>query len=215
MRKHKSSVAGTNIAFLDMVFNMVLGFAFLFILAWMLVRPPTQTDANIKLKAEIVLTMTWPDGSGDDVDMWLLLPDEQKVYYRRKDVDYVTLDRDDRGIMNDTFYDTTKGGMNYVRMNKEMMTIRATVPGRYVVAGHVFASEPAYGEFKSETTFPYEAKLVVTKLNPIVSDVVVSTIVLEGRNDRKAFVAFTVMEDGTVTNIEMHPDDEIVDVDGK
>ncbi len=89
-------------AFLDLLLNALLLFVCLFALAFMQMRP-VQDGRSIEAKAELMLEMTWPDGSLDDVDLWVLLPDGQKVGFNRKDPGVATLDRDDRGAYGDTF----------------------------------------------------------------------------------------------------------------
>lgn len=204
---------GNNLAFIDFLFNYLLAFAFLFIIAFMMIRPPTQTEANTKLKAEIVLNMTWPDASLDDIDMWLLLPNGQKVWFMHKEEEYATLDRDDRGGHGDTFRKNPadpQSEKGLIRVNKETIVIRALVPGRYVVAGHVFATYADVDGFKNENALPFEVKLEAIKLNPRATTFSNSTIVLEKQAQQKAFLAFTVKEDGSVEDIEQNPDDVIV-----
>ena len=55
-------------AFLDLLFNALLLFVCLFALAFMQMRP-VQEGQSIEAKAELMLEMTWPDGSLDDVDL--------------------------------------------------------------------------------------------------------------------------------------------------
>lgn len=198
------------IAFLDMLFNYLLAFAMLFILALLLIRPPTPTDAAVKLRAEFMLTMTWPDGSIDDIDLWLMLPDGRKVNFIDRDVEFVTLDRDDRGAAND-FYTDGKGGRQLTRMNREIMTIRAIVPGRYVVSAHVFSArnDTADSEsgtmWRSDTPLPFQAQLEIVKLNPSTSEVLKSTVLLSEHGQEVVFVAFDIDEAGNVTLIDRNP----------
>ena len=61
-----------NLSFLDMVFNLVLAFAFLFLMSFLLIRPiePVSKPA-VEMKAECVITVAWPDGSLDGQDLWV------------------------------------------------------------------------------------------------------------------------------------------------
>jgi hypothetical protein len=206
------------IAFLDLLFNQLLSFALLFLLALLLVKPPTTSDASVKLRAEFVMTMTWPDGALDDIDMWVQLPDGRKVNFRNKDVDYVTLDRDDLGALND-FY-TVDGRRELTMMNREMATIRAIVPGRYIVAAHVYAvrdkvEDPADRArvWLPAPPLPYAATLEVMKLNPRSTEVLRSTVQVAERGQEAVFAAFDVDADGNVTNVELNPSQyQIVDL---
>ena len=71
----------SDLAFLDMVFNMVLAFALLFVMSFLLIRPPAETKKAVEMKAEFVITLSWPDGALDDQDLWVLMPNGQQVGY--------------------------------------------------------------------------------------------------------------------------------------
>lgn len=205
------------LAFLDLVFILALGGFAMLAVTLNMIKPPTpETQQSVNLKAEVVLTMTWPDDSIDDVDTWLLLPNGKKVNFGTKEVEFATLDRDDRGAANDT-YAATDGTetRKLIRSNQETITLRALVPGRYVVAAHVFATYHEVAGFKGYKPLPYEAKLEIMRLNPRVETVVVSTVMLTQLAEQKTFVAFDVNEAGQIVNVEQHPDDDIVSKDGK
>lgn len=209
----------SGLSFTDMLFNYLLAFGFLLAIALMLIRPPTEPAKSVSLRAEFVLTMTWPDGSFDDVDLWLMLPDGKKVFFRQQDVEYVTLDRDDLGAMRD-FYTDGNGQRQLATGNREMMTIRAIVPGRYVVAAHVYAANATATdydqpgkEWRATVPLPYAASLEVTKLNPRVTEVLKATVQLAERGQEAVFAAFEVDADGKVTGVELNPSQyKIVDL---
>lgn len=198
---------GSDTSLSDTVFIAALGFFLLFLAAYLMIRPPTE-QAQVKTKAEFVLTMTWPDGALDDIDLWLQLPNGQKVWYARQDVEHATLDRDDRGAVRDTYTDAN-GARQLTLLNREMATIRALVPGRYIVAAHVFADRPTWAEegktWEGSPKLPYEATLEVTKLNPRVTEVLRAKVRLEERGQEAVFAAFDIDHAGNVTNIELNP----------
>lgn len=205
---------GSDVSLSDMVLIAALGFILLFLAALLMVRPP-GAEANTKLKAEFVLTMTWPDGALDDIDMWVQLPNGRKVWYGNKDVEYATLDRDDRGALGDT-YDGDKGERQLTLINREMATIRAIVPGRYIVAAHVFTDRPIYTEGKTwegAPKLPYEATLEMSKLNPRAVDILRAKVALTEKAQEVVFAAFEVDHNGEVRNIELNPSQyKIVDL---
>lgn len=207
------------VAFLDMLFNYLLAFAMLFLLAYLMMRPPTKTDATVKPRAEILLAMNWPDGALDDIDMWVMLPDGRKVYFRNRDVDYITLERDDLGAIND-FYTDGAGERKLTLINREVMTIRAIVPGRYVVSAHVYAAHSQITDatdggktWPANPPLPYPVTLEVIKLNPRFTEVAKSTVQLTERGQEAVFVAFDVDAEGNVTQFELNPSQyQIVDL---
>ena len=54
-------------AFTDLLFNTLLGFAFMFAIAFMLISTPEKTG-DIESKAEVLITVRWADKHPDDVD---------------------------------------------------------------------------------------------------------------------------------------------------
>ncbi len=195
-------------AFLDMLFNFVLAFTTLFLITTLLVRPQAENSAAVKMRAEFVLTMTWPDGALDDIDLWLMLPNGKKVNFRDREVEYATLDRDDMGALND-FYTDADGRRQLTKINREMATIRAIVPGRYVVAAHVYAARSRAGDngllVDADPKLPYEATLEVVKLNPRLTEVLKSKVMLTERGQEAVFAAFEVDADGKVSDVELNP----------
>lgn len=196
--RHNYNKHSTSLAFLDMLFNMVLAFAFLFVLAFLLINPPTVKKPGVELKAEYIIQVDWPDEAYEDIDTWLLLPDKKRVGFTSKDVDYVTLDRDDRGIFGDVYLDIASGENKIVRLNREMMVIRAVVPGTYVVNLHVYALHRFQGEAAPVVVLPYEVTVTLTKVNPLLSEIVKVQIPLEKLGQEVTAFAFTVMPDGNV-----------------
>lgn len=202
-------------AFLDMLFNMTLAFAFLLIITLMVVNPTKKADANINIKAEFVLTLVWPDGSADDVDIWLLGPDGSRTYYLNKDTAVATLDRDDRGMYGDAFdIDPAdpSAGKKLNRQNNEIVTIRGIQPGKYAVAAYLFAEHKEVHGFKPDTVMPYAVNLTMTKLNPKVTDVLKSTATLSRSGQEVVFASFSIDADGNIFDVEQNPSMSIVTI---
>ncbi len=204
----------SDLSFLDMLFNMLLAFAFLFLIAFLLIKPSVEDPTkNVKLKAEYVLTMAWPGGSLDDIDLWLMTPDGEKIMYSHQEGAFVTLDRDDRGAYKDV--NLVDGKVVWVKDNREMMTIRAVVPGRYVLAAFVYSVTdhyvvPGLNEMvDAEQPLPYEASIEMLRLNPTLSVVATGKVLLTRPRQEQVFFAFIVDEAGGVT-VERDVKDTIV-----
>ncbi len=60
--------------FTDLLFNALLGFTFLFLVAIMFMNPEAKSGI-IDPKAEYILTITWDDFSPDDIDVWVEDPE--------------------------------------------------------------------------------------------------------------------------------------------
>ena len=57
----------SSLAFTDLLFNVLIGFAFMFIIAFLLINP-VEKDAEIEAKAEFMIIMEWDDQSAYDID---------------------------------------------------------------------------------------------------------------------------------------------------
>lgn len=201
-----------NLALLDMLFAMCLAYVMLFMISLLMIKPATKPeDSNVKLQAQFIITMTWPDDTLDDVDMWVQLPDSRKVWFQQPNVGWAVLERDDTGGVGDVRATSpTDPTPIWLKLNKELVTIRANTPGRYVVAAHLFKIHKEVLGVQSLRSVPYEAKIEVTKLNPVVKVVATASVPLTKVNDRAAAIAFTLDADGNVIDVELNPADDIV-----
>ena len=86
--------------FTDLLFNILLGFTFLFFITMLFINPITKLG-NVNMKAEYIITVDWKDSLPDDIDLWVKDPNGEIVSYLKKDAGWLHLDRDDRGVVND------------------------------------------------------------------------------------------------------------------
>ena len=91
----------SSLAFTDLLFNILLGFAFMFLIAFILINP-IHKDADIEVKAEFMVIMEWDDTSYYDVDLWMEDPIGNKVGFPNMHAGFLHLDKDDLGTSNDT-----------------------------------------------------------------------------------------------------------------
>ena len=61
--KYKSTIG-----FTDMLFNILLGFAFLFIIAFLLIKPEAKKE-DFNRRAEFVVVMEWDEDAHGDIDL--------------------------------------------------------------------------------------------------------------------------------------------------
>jgi len=185
-------------AFLDLLVNVLLAFVVLYVMAMLQMRPPTQEQA-VEPKAEYIVEMTWPDGSLDDIDLWMMLPDGRRVGFNGKDAGLATLDRDDRGAFGDVFFDGPERKL--IRINREVMAVRGLAPGRYVVNVHFYGdfSEEMVG-FADEWKWPdIPVTVKLTRLNPRVSEVGSREVTLFAPGQQATAFAFDVDAQGAPT----------------
>ncbi len=71
------------------------GHRLLFFIALLIIDP--KADAGkVDSKAEFIITVDWPDNHRDDIDTFVQDPQGQIVWFRRREADFMLLDRDDR-----------------------------------------------------------------------------------------------------------------------
>ena len=131
--KYKSTIG-----FTDMLFNVLVGFAFLFIVAFLLIKPE-QKKADFERKAEFVIVMEWDHDQPDDIDLYVQDPTQQKVHFRLPIVNFMYLDKDDLGFAND-IVTNVDGVVQKVNINREVVTIRGIIAGEYIINAHYYSS---------------------------------------------------------------------------
>tara|TARA_B100001287_G_C22681648_1_gene530796 strand:+ start:534 stop:1181 length:648 start_codon:yes stop_codon:yes gene_type:complete len=126
-----------SIGFTDMLFNMLLGFVFLFIIAFILINPITKKSDAPK-KAEYLITMEWDDELNDDVDLWVRDPAGNVISFINRTGGLLNLEKDDLGRSNDAVV-MPDGTVKVLNINREVVTVRGIVPGVYNVQAHIYA----------------------------------------------------------------------------
>ena len=142
--------------FTDLLFNALLGFAFMFAIAFMLINN-TEESGDINSKAEVLISVQWPDEHPDDVDAVVEDPQGGLVWYHNRDSGLMHLDRDDRGNLADSL--KFQGEVVSNPINQETVTVRGLQTGEYVIN---------LLHYKSNYKEPLPVTVKVEKLNPSV-----------------------------------------------
>ena len=140
-----------NISFLDLLFNFLLATTVLLVIAVCFIITE-KNEADIKTKAEFVITMTWNEDYNNDVDIWVQDPLENLLWFRKKEVGLMHLDRDDVGNRDDI---TISGEV--IKINQEIVTIRGNTEGEWIINVHLY---------KQRIKQPTNVKVTLIKLNP-------------------------------------------------
>lgn len=148
-----------SIGFTDMLFNMLLGFVFLFIIAFILINPITKKSDAPK-KAEYLIVIEWDNDKNDDVDLWVRDPMGNTVSFVTRAAGLLNLEKDDLGKSNDAVV-LSDGTVKVLNINREVVTIRGIVPGVYNVQAHIYSRKGLIREEKPGTII-----VKVIKVNP-------------------------------------------------
>ncbi len=155
---------------------------------------PVPESGKVDPKAEMMITVTWPDANTDDVDTYVADPASNIVWYTRREAGLIHLDRDDRGMFRDVIELNGKTIEN--PLNQEIISFRGLSDGAYTVnIVHYIANGG---------NLPVQVK--VEKLNPKVTLVFDDTITLTGTGDERTAVRFT-LDGQEVKNVNNTPRD--------
>ena len=137
--KYKSTIG-----FTDLLFNILVGFAFLFIIAFLLIKPEAKKE-DFERKAEFVVVLEWDHDQPDDIDLYVQDPTNSTVHFRLPITNFMYLDKDDLGFAND-IVKNVDGTITKVNINREVVTIRGIIPGEYVINAHYYSARKWTGQ---------------------------------------------------------------------
>ena len=134
----------STIGFTDLLFNILVGFAFLFIIAFLLIKPEAKKK-DFDRRAEFIVILEWDAGQPDDIDLYVEDPLGGITSFRHPRVNFSHLDKDDLGFRNDTII-LPDGTVKTIPINREVITIRGNIPGEWTVNAHYYSP---YGQKRS------------------------------------------------------------------
>ena len=172
-----------------MLFKALQVISFLFFIALLAVSPESK-EGKVDPKAELIVTMDWPDNHPDDLDLFVQGPLGDIAWYRHREAGFLVLDRVDRGGANDFIVVNGKKLTSPIR--EEIVTVRGIVAGEYIVN---------VSHFQATTGLAVPVTVKVQKLNPIASVVYEGTLEVDHTGDEKTAVRFTLDAQGAVTDV--------------
>ena len=148
----------SSLGFIDLLFNILLGFAFLFIIAFLLIKPEAKKK-DFDRRAEFVIILEWDHDAPDDLDLYVQDPTNDKVSFRLPIANFMHLDKDDLGKRNDTIINAD-GSTSTVMINREVVTIRGIMAGEYIINAHYYSTRVYNGSQlePNERTIDYRSK---------------------------------------------------------
>ncbi|MEZ5477807.1 MAG: hypothetical protein R3E95_10080 [Thiolinea sp.] len=175
--------------FTDLLFNALLTFTFLFLVALLFLNPPAKSGI-IDPKAEFLVTVSWEDGSPNDIDTWVQGPEGKRIWFKHPQDGLMHLDRDDRGISNDMQLVNGREIIN--PLNQEVVTIRGRPPGEFIINIHYYHSEDGR---------EMPVNVYVAEVNPKLRVLHYDTTVLRREGEEKTAVRFSISDSGQVMDI--------------
>lgn len=178
--------------FSALLFNSLKAITFMFFISFAMINKPAD-EGKVDPKAEMMITVTWPDNNPDDVDTYVEDPAGNIVWYNQREAGLMHLERDDRGMFKDVILLDGKEISN--PLNQEIVAFRGLEDGEYVVnVVHYIANGTA----------PLPVQVKVEKLNPAVKIIYYQTLQLKGTGDEQTAVRFT-LKGQDVVNVNTIP----------
>ena len=186
--KYKSTIG-----FTDLLFNILVGFAFLFIIAFLLIKPEAKKE-DFERRAEFVVVMEWDNDASGDIDLYVEDPTNKQVSFRYHNHNYMHLDKDDLGAMNDTVVNAD-GTISTVKINREVVTIRGIIKGEYIINAHYYSLR-SYDKVNPKKPV-VTVKVELHKVNPY-SIMWVGEKEFNHRGQEETFLRFRLDKDGKI-----------------
>lgn len=173
------------LAFIDLLFNLLLGITVMMIIAFVMMNP--VTTPTIEQRISLMVELEWDPESDSDIDIWMRGPDQSWVGFNNKDGTYMTLERDDRGKASDQV--VINGMSTELKQNYEVIRLSQLPIGEYVVNVHNFK---ATGNAES-------VKVKISKMDPF--EISYSGSVSVSPKQEVTLISFTVANDGNITDL--------------
>lgn len=196
--KHKNYSSQTS--FLDLLFNSLLAFVAFFALAILMIKKQDDETPSVINKVEYMVSVVWPPDLNNDIDIYMLDPLGNIVYFNRREDGLMHLDRDDVGAKNDEIVLPDGNKFTY-KENREIINIRGIIPGEYIVNLHLFSRR------EKDKSTPVVVKL--EKMNPYKTIMVKELVFNEAGEERTVF-RFVIDKAGNVVSVKEEPQKSMV-----
>ena len=180
---------GSFVPFTDILLNVLMGFAIMVFIAFSLIRPEMLTG-DVEIRAEYIITVSWPDNHPDDIDTYVQDPAGNIVWYRNPEAGLLALDRDDRGNYRDVI--VVNGERIENPINQETVTLRGIVSGEYVV--NVF-------HYVANGVDPVPVTVKVERLNPRLEVVYYGVVDVDHRGEEETVIRFVLDDEGNPSSL--------------
>ena len=176
--------------FIDLLFNLLVGFVFLFFIAYVLINPIAK-QGIITPPDKIIIEARWTKASIADIDLWMMDPAQHILSFQNKTIPGAHLEKDDLGASNDTVWVNGKKVTN--PNNNEVIHIQTLQPGTYYVSVHMYNNRTEKG--------PHKVTVKIRSLDPYRT-LVEKEVILKKYGQEIGIVKFKVSETNTVYDVD-------------
>lgn len=139
-----------NNSMLDLLFNLLLGFVMLFVIAFILIQPVDPPKQDVPLDEQVIIKLEWSKHVDIDLDLWVKDSQDQTTFFKNKDNTSIALERDDLGYLKE--HVVVNGEGVTTNKNYEVVRIRKLLDGTYYVSVHFYSNRKQATITKSEFT---------------------------------------------------------------
>jgi len=186
------------LSYIDLLMNLSISFAAIFMLAVVLINAPTRQQQGADQRAKLLIVMTWDPHSADDLDLWVKVPNGEAVGFSHPSGLIAHLQRDDMGPIND-YYELPDGTRRYPRFNQEITSIRSKAPGHYIVNALLYRRHPD-PETGVQSSGPVTCTIELIEIDPEYRALETRQVTLYTEGDEQTAFSFDI-EDGKVGNL--------------
>lgn len=193
MSKKDKQKFKSSIGFTDLLFNLVIGFVYLFVIAFILINPITK-KGDVPKKADYIIVLEWDHYLNDDVDLWVQDPAGNTVAFVSKQAGLMHLEKDDLGYSSDSYRNEAKE-VEVINLNREVVTLRGIIPGEYKVMAHVYNKLYTVHNGTPTKDLPGTLTIQVIQINPY-NEVFISRFPYGEVGQEISLLRFTLSADG-------------------
>lgn len=186
---HRPQYSST-FGFIDLLFNLLVGFVFLFFIAYIMINPIAKKGI-ITPPDKIIIEAQWTKASIADIDLWMMDPTGAILSFQNKVIAGSHLEKDDLGATNDTVWVNGKRIVNPV--NSEVVHIQTLQPGKYFVSVHMYNNRDEEG--------PHKVKVKIRSLDPYRT-LVEKEVELKRHGQEIGIVSFRISETLAVYDVD-------------
>ena len=175
---------------IDLLFNLLVGFVFLFFIAYVLINPIAK-QGIITPPDKIIIEARWTKASIADIDLWMMDPSQHILSFQNKVIPGAHLEKDDLGATNDTVWVNGQKVTN--PNNNEVIHIQTLQPGTYRVSVHMYNNRTEPG--------PHTVTVKIRSIDPY-RVLVEKEVQLKKFGQEIGIVSFKVSETNRVYDVE-------------
>lgn len=196
--RHQGAHDDTEAALANFALTFAKALLVFCVVMFLMISPESKKTDGIKPKMEYMISIEWPGDKNYDVDTWVQNPDGKTLMFNNREVNFMTLERDNLGYNSNTV--EVNGQIVRLPINEELVAVRGIFPGEYVLNLHLFKANGVRGGGQIPVE-PIEVKVRIEKLNPSVKLVFRGSVILNRIDQEEHVVRFTLTPEGDMTNI--------------